>query len=102
MILLFGRTLVTGVVSDYYFELPSMPYFVLNDVFRLYLLTPLVIAAGILTWFLPGIYLTLIFGKTRRFTELVVWAFGFSTILYILNSQVVSRFHQGWRRRVIL
>ncbi len=95
VILSFGRTFVTGVVSDYYFELPSTPYFVLNDVFRLYLITPLVIAAGILTWLLPGIYLTLIFGKTRRFTELVVWAFGFSTILYLLNTQVVKLLSPG-------
>lgn len=82
VVVITGQEIIPRVVGIYFFDLPSHPYFQPSHALLFYLLTPLVILSSIILWLLPGIFFTLAIGRTHRFTELVIWGFGFSFILY--------------------
>lgn len=95
VIILCGRDLISNVITKYYFQLPAYPYLGLEDPVRFYLLIPPIVGAGILTWLFPGIFFTLLLRKPKRITELIVWAFGISYLVYIPLIWVVRNYFHG-------
>ena len=78
-----GRDVVPGVVNLYSVELPEHPYFQPDRAGLLYVLVPLVVVSSLVLFLLPGLFLVLASGKTARWTELVIRAFGASFIVYV-------------------
>jgi len=75
-----GRGVVAKITSLYAWELPAHPYLNLAHAGLLYVVMPLVVLSSLVVFLLPGIFLMLALGKTARWPELLVWAFGTSLI----------------------
>jgi hypothetical protein len=94
-ILIFGRQLIPKISALYFFELPPHPYLVPDHAVLFYIFSPVVILSSIFIWLLPGILITLWIGKTQRYAELIIWAFGTSFIVYLISSSIVKLLFSG-------
>jgi hypothetical protein len=89
-IVLSGRGVVAKTTSLYAWELPAHPYLNLAHAGLLYGVMPLVVISSLIVFLLPGIFLVLALGKTARWPELLVWAFGTSLITYVFVTSGVK------------
>lgn len=85
-----GSSVVSQAVNLHYLHLPEHPYFQPGNAGLLYVLTPIVVINSLTLFLLPGIFLVLARGKTHRWTEMIIQAFGTSFIVYVVLISMVK------------
>jgi hypothetical protein len=89
-VVILGQGIIPRVVGIYLYDSPAHPYFQPTHAFLFYFLTPIVILSSIILWLLPGIFLALAISRVHRFTEMVIWGFGYSIVIYAILISIVK------------